>query len=538
MAALLATFTVARADDEGIPGAAVAEAVMTFPTPSANVDYAPTGATDPKGASNIEPALPPEAPAPVAENFEPSVADRLPFVIDALVAQSGRLPALGAGDWRAAREALRRLYAERALQPIWVEGAGLNAAGLSLLARLKRAGEDGLDLKPFALPEADISEKSPQRLAEIEADLSAAAAVYALEASGARIAPASISQLVGPKVEVVDPLAALTEIAAAADPGQRLQAFNPPQPGYRLLREKLAQIGAPKTASAVPPSPGLFRNRIEEAPRLGAALARVASARSISSDAEPAVAVAMTGGLSGAQRAAIEANMEMWRWEPREMGSDRIEINVPDFTLKLYKNDAEADHARVIVGKPATPTPIFSNTVKYLLVNPIWRVPESIVKKEMLPKAGGDPSYLEKHGFTVKEIHGQIFVEQPPGEANALGRLLFMFPNEYSVYLHDTPGRSLFAAANRALSHGCVRVEQPMRLAAEVMGGAPGGWSAEKIEGLLGPNERAVFLPRQLPIHIEYFTEFVDDSGALREREDIYGLTSRVAATLKSLGQD
>jgi murein L,D-transpeptidase YcbB/YkuD len=261
--------------------------------------------------------------------------------------------------------------------------------------------------------------------------------------------------------------------------------------------------------------------------------------RPISSDAVAFAHAALGGEAVAAQRAAIEANMEMWRWEPREMGHDRIEINVPDYSLKLYKNDEEADETRVIVGKPSTPTPIFSNSVKYLLVNPIWRVPESIVKKEMLPKAGGDlPSYLEKHGFNMKEIGGQIFVEQPPGEGNALGHLLFMFPNEHSVYLHDTPSRALFAAAKRAFSHGCIRVEEPMRLAAEVMGGAPKGWSPARIEGLVGPNERWVFVPEPLPIHIEYFTEFVDDGGALREREDIYGLTERVAATLARLGQD
>ena len=535
LAALLSALSAAHADNDGIPGTPAAEAVLTAP---GSVDWAPTGATDLKGSTAIEPPLPPDAAAPDAASATPSVVDRLPFVLDALIARPGGLPALGAGDWRAAREALRYFYAKRALRPVWVEGSGLGAAGRSLLARLKRADEDGLDLKSLPLPAANVSESSPDRLAEIEADLSAAAAVYALEATGARIAPANLSPLVGPKPVVVDPFSALTELAAAADAGQRLRDFNPPQPGYRGLREKLAELAAPKSASPAAAPSLLIRTRIEENQPPRVALAKVASARPISSDAELRSGVAMNGESSAARRLAIEANMEMWRWQPREMGRDRIEINVPDYTLKLYKNDEEADRSRVIVGKPTTPTPIFSNSVKYLLVNPIWRVPESIVKKEMLPKAGGDPSYLERHGFTVKEVRGQIVVEQPPGEGNALGRLLFMFPNEYSVYLHDTPSRGLFAAAKRAFSHGCIRVEQPMRLAAEAMGGASNGWSPEKIEALLGPNERAVFLPEPLPIHIEYFTEFVDDDGTLREREDIYGLTERVADTLIRLGQD
>jgi len=237
-------------------------------------------------------------------------------------------------------------------------------------------------------------------------------------------------------------------------------------------------------------------------------------------------------------RARIEANMEMWRWEPRDLGADRIEINIPDYTLRLYRNDRTEDEMRVIVGKPDTATPVFSNKVRYLLINPIWRVPQSIVQKEMLPKAGGDLSNLEGHGFKVKMIGGQVFVEQPPGEANALGRLLFMFPNEHAVYLHDTPLHGLFSTDRRAYSHGCVRVEAPLRLASEVMGGDEKGWSESKVESLFGPNERWVFLPQPLPIHIEYFTTFVDDDDVLAERDDIYGITAKVEVSLSRLSQD
>jgi murein L,D-transpeptidase YcbB/YkuD len=128
-------------------------------------------------------------------------------------------------------------------------------------------------------------------------------------------------------------------------------------------------------------------------------------------------------------------------------------------------------------------------------------------------------------------------VNQPPGEGNALGRILFMFPNEHSVYLHDTPTRALFSTAERAYSHGCVRVEEPLRLAELLMGGQARGWSARKFQALLGTNQKAIFLPHPLPIHIEYFTEFVDAAGAAQEREDVYGLTAQVAATLSRLRQ-
>ena len=302
------------------------------------------------------------------------------------------------------------------------------------------------------------------------------------------------------------------------------------------MRVKLSQLTAPRPA-----------------PHANAAAVALIGARSFAEVAAPArprknvvaadaisdaLTVAVNADAEAQRRAAILANMEMWRWEPRDMGRDRIEINVPDYTLHLYQNDAETERSRVIVGKPQTPTPIFSNAVKYLLVNPIWRIPDSILRKELMPHFAADPGYFSRLGYTVKYVGGQLFVEQPPGEDNALGRILFMFPNEHAVYLHDTPAKGLFAAARRAFSHGCVRVEQPMRLAVEVMGGAAHGWTTEKVESLFGPNERAVYTPTPVPIHIEYFTEFVDEDGVLREREDVYGLTARVAATLSRLSQD
>ena len=166
--------------------------------------------------------------------------------------------------------------------------------------------------------------------------------------------------------------------------------------------------------------------------------------------------------------------------------------------------------------------------MKYILVNPIWRVPDSIVRKELAPHLAEDPDYLTRRGYQVAEIGGHMFVSQPPGEGNALGHILFMFPNEHSVYLHDTPLRGLFGTARRAYSHGCVRLDQPMRLAELVMGA---GWSA-RLQAMIGSTERTVMLPHPIPIHLEYFTEFVDAAGALQEREDVYGIAARVAGTI------
>lgn len=223
--------------------------------------------------------------------------------------------------------------------------------------------------------------------------------------------------------------------------------------------------------------------------------------------------------------------MELWRWMPRDLGNSRIEVDIPDFSVTVIRDGEVVARNKVVVGKSTTPTPIFSNTMQFLIVNPYWNVPQSIIRKEMLPRLGQDPDYLRRLGYEVSYRHGQLTVRQPPGERNALGRIKFMFPNDYSVYLHDTPSRALFGAAQRAFSHGCVRVDQPFAFAEAVLGRG-NGWTAERVKHLVGGRERYVYLPKALPIHIEYFTAFVDDTGKLRLRDDIYGYSARVKTAL------
>ncbi len=149
------------------------------------------------------------------------------------------------------------------------------------------------------------------------------------------------------------------------------------------------------------------------------------------------------------------------------MGERRIEVNVADFSVAVLEGDRVIHQARVIVGKPETPTPIFSNVMRYVLINPSWQVPDSIIKKEMASKLGA----LSRRGYEVKTVGGRLTVRQLPGEDNALGRFAFMFPNDHAIYLHDTPSKDLFDEESRAFSHGCIRVEDPQSLALLVLGG-------------------------------------------------------------------
>jgi L,D-transpeptidase YcbB len=238
---------------------------------------------------------------------------------------------------------------------------------------------------------------------------------------------------------------------------------------------------------------------------------------------------ALSGAQSSHLEAEIIANMERWRWMPRNLGEARIEVNIPNYEARVIENGTVIHRTRVIVGKEATPTPIFSDTMKFLIVNPYWNVPQSIIRKEMLPKAAGDPNYFRRLGYQVSSRAGHLVVRQPPGERNALGRIKFMFPNDFSVYMHDTPTRKLFASSKRAFSHGCVRVDNPFQFAVTVLGN---GWSEQRVKKLIGGKERYVYLPKPLPVHLEYFTAYVDESGELQLRDDIYGYSHRVKAAL------
>ncbi|MBG0810489.1 L,D-transpeptidase family protein [Methylosinus sp. H3A] len=446
-------------------------------------------------------------------------------VAEALIGEEQRAFAAALDAWtgaargaeqRARRKAVAGFYAQRAYAPLWREGATLLREGATwrvsapaAIERLSRARDDGLDLRGLVYP----SEAKPSGDTD-EFALSEAVVAYATQAAGGRIDPRHLSRLIGAHPALPEADAVLGAIAAAGPrAGDVLQDYNPPHEGYRALRGKLMELR----------SAGL--------PELDRRFAE--ASHSVARDAAPgAQALGAPARRSNAQvEAEIIANMERWRWLPRNLGESRIEVNIPDFELALVREGRVAHRARVIVGKEGTPTPVFSDKMQFIIVNPYWNVPPSILTKEMLPKYGGDLGAIAASGYEVISRKGQTFVRQKPGESNALGRIKFMFPNDFSVYLHDTPNHGLFASAHRALSHGCVRVDQPFRLAEAVLG--PGsGWPEERVRKLVGASERYINLSRPLPIHIEYFTAFVDENGRLQLRGDLYGYSAKVRQAL------
>jgi L,D-transpeptidase YcbB len=480
----------------------------------------------------------PDTPPPAV--YDPTASAPLSPTQSALQAAMGRLVArddhrnpLGSGDWRAARAAIAAFYAKRAYTPMWVSENGLTDVGRAALTQLKRARDDGLNLSPFALPRDLGVRLDPASIAEAETTMASAVVAYAQQATGSRVPPSHVSPLIFATPSIVDPGIALAETAAAADPARRLADFNPPQKGYRALRDELKRLENPGVAERrfrvlsadLDPDPLLDLQDEGASQRTKRALNAHIHTASVST---------ASAGATTRQREGILANMEMWRWEPRDMGERRIEVNLADFSVAVLEGDRVIHQARVVVGKPETPTPIFSDVMRYVLINPSWQVPDSIIKKEMASKLGA----LSRRGYEVKTVGGRLTVRQLPGDDNALGRFAFMFPNDHAIYLHDTPSKALFDEETRAFSHGCIRVEDPQSLAELVLGGESTGWTDERIEAAIGGKERTVFLARPLPIHIDYFTDFVDEFGEFKERPDVYGLIRKVEAILARTSQD
>ena len=229
----------------------------------------------------------------------------------------------------------------------------------------------------------------------------------------------------------------------------------------------------------------------------------------------------------------IALNLERWRWMPSDLGKRYIRVNIPEFTMALVENGKPALEMRVVVGKAQqSRTPVFSDKMTYLELNPAWNIPTEIAEEEILPKAAGDPGYLARNNIEVVSEGSKTRLRQRPGPDNPLGQIKFMFPNEHDIYLHDTPADHLFAKTERDFSHGCIRLERPMDLAHVLLKGSS-EWTPEKLQSVLASGEQTtVSLPEPLPVHLLYFTAWVDEEGTVQFRRDVYGHDTRLAKAL------
>ncbi|HEY8401070.1 MAG TPA: L,D-transpeptidase family protein [Cytophagaceae bacterium] len=238
----------------------------------------------------------------------------------------------------------------------------------------------------------------------------------------------------------------------------------------------------------------------------------------------------------------IIINMERWRWIPQQLPENYLLVNIPDYKLKIIEHGKTVDEMRVIVGDKATLTPVFNDEIEYIVFNPYWHIPESIALEEIAPRLNEDENYLISEGIEIfpKDNSDSLidpatitwdsvtvdtfpyYFKQKPGPKNPLGRVKFIFPNAFSVYLHDTPGQHLFDEKQRGFSHGCIRVEAAIKLAQYLLSENE-DWNRKKIESVLkSEKEKSIRLSKKMPVYIVYFTSWTDENGLLNFRNDIY----------------
>ncbi len=373
--------------------------------------------------------------------------------------------------------------------------------------------------------------------------------------------------------EAFDPLQHLEEALSTNDVEKSLRSLLPNAPQYRQLRESLAayrkiaaaggwpQI-APRarfkagqtsehvtTLAARLKASGDYKGAVSTepmslSPDLVDAVKHFQARHGLEPDGAPGPAVIAAMNVPVEARIdQIRLNLERWRWLPRDLGTRHILVNIPQYHLEVWENGAPALTMRVVVGRKDTQTPIFNDRMTHIVFSPYWNVPPGIAQNETLPAIMSDAAFLKRNNMEVLDSSGQVVdpatidlsdparyrFRQRPGAANSLGLVKFMFPNQFNVYLHDTPADSLFARASRSFSHGCVRVEYPQALARYLLRDQPEWTETKIVEAMHAGEEQHVKLKNAIPVYLGYWTTSAGPDG-VQFRSDVYGIDRRQAA--------
>lgn len=469
-------------------------------------------------------------------------------------------------------------------EPLWFRDGRLTTQGGALLRELAAAASRGLNPNDYVLG-------SPPN----DADLSRVAGRFASDLSRGRVSPTDLGYDLDVPRPPFDATAVVRALATAVDLPQALDSLEPQLVHYKLLRAALARyraiastragapvlptpphnrvrpgesyVGAPalrdllRAVGDLPASPTDTHNVLVIDTALEQALRSFQSRHGLEPDGVLGLATyrALTVPIESRVR-QIELSMERIRWLPQRLDSPPIIVNIPQFRLFAFRTttDRAQDILQmdVIVGSDfrGRRTPVFAADMKYVVLEPYWDVPRSILVKELLPQIEGDRSWIERNGYEIVRgqsdaspavavnaenvallAQGKLRLRQKPGPANALGRVKFMFPNRHQVYLHDTPAKALFSRSRRAFSHGCIRVADPMTLLEHVMRDDP-AWSLEKRDAALASGTPVrIPVPHPIRVFILYGTALATEAGPVMFFDDIYG---QDAPLLERLSQD
>lgn len=489
-------------------------------------------------------------------------------------------------------------YERRVYQPAWTDSQGPLPQTETLLNAIRHADREGLRPGDYHLEkiEAILSElhqtpklweqPHPRQLVDLDLLLTDAFLIYGSHLLAGRINPEQIDPQWFANRREAD-LAQLLEDALSSNQiEETLAALLPAYAGYTRLWDtlaiyrKFAETGGWPTV----PSGSKLRqgDRSERIPLLRQRLAAEGFLTNVGADDQTLfdndVEQALkkfqmqngleTDGILGTQTLQalnisadqrvrqIVVNMERWRWLPQNLGDRYILVNIASFNLDVLEQETPVLNMRVVAGKSYRKTPVFSDKITYLVINPYWGVPDTIAKKDILPKQKKDPNFLmnqkirvfEGWGANTREIDPSIIdwntvtaanltyrFKQDPGPQNALGRIKFMFPNQFDVYLHDTPSKELFAKARRDFSSGCIRIEKPVELAEYLLRNHP-DWPSEKIRSTLSGSDfttQTVKLPEPVNIHILYWTVWVGKDDRIHFGPDIYDRDTALDAAMQ-----
>lgn len=486
------------------------------------------------------------------------------------------------------RDKVANYYAKRDHRPAWVATGDSEDRIRDVLNLFCQADAEGLNRHDYAnallqqrldaafAEDFESDSLRAQALAQLDLALTSTLFDYASDALTGRIDPNSFGSGWNTPVHEINLLDVIGDTTTAASLEQLSQQLNDRHDQYHKLKaalERYRQIAAAGGWPEVPSGEAIKEG--DRGTRVASLIQRLAASGDIDSSlvatspdsvrytADVAAAVArfqrrhgiLADSIAGEtviermnapveQRIRqIELNLERWRWIPPHLGSRYVYVNVPAFELHAFEGGKEVLSMAVVVGEQYNDqaTPVFSDTMEYVVFNPYWNVPESIAAEEIVPDARRNSGYLEQNEFEIvtswsdnaevlpptpqnldRVEDGTYRIRQKPGPQNALGRIKFMFPNEFDIYLHDTPEQHLFDRPQRAYSHGCIRVEKPIEFGEFVFTSSE--WTAAKIQEQIQSTEQFTeSLDSPLPVYILYWTAFVDNDGLVNFREDIYG---------------
>ncbi len=479
---------------------------------------------------------------------------------------------------------LVEFYAGRDDKPVWITEKGLNERALKAIAEIKQAKKYELDPNAFDVPnQAELTaagELSSGALAKAELQMSYAILKYAKYAGGGRINVSSLSKYLDRHPQIPDPVRLMTDLSESDDPGRALAALHPTHPQFKLLLAALkrSRTAVPEKVIEIPEGPTLrIGDRHEQVELLRKRLKVKLPEASDGGEVDPLVfdkvledavkefqiskGLQDDGIVGSGTRGVLNVkpadktktllvNVERWRWMPRDLGRMNIQVNIPEFKFRVKVNGKVIHEERNIIGKLTNQTPVFSDVMETVVLNPYWYPTQNIIRNEILPGARKSGRFVSKNGFEVLSTSGtpvdpesvnwyaagprDFSFRQPPGASNALGEVKFLFPNKHAVYLHDTPAKNLFNSPVRAFSHGCMRIRNPRRLAEIILGNE--GWSRASVHDRINQRENQHYsLKNKFPVHITYFTAWANPDGSINYYSDIYKHDEKVYAALHGL---